>query len=186
MNEKLIHNDAQSDTLHERSKSRNDLIKQKQGNNRETVTEQNSENSSTQNDEDVSSCFLINQKLSEIGSLKGGDKEEFKNSQTQVEVFLDSLSVELNFMMHGNQNLSREIIYQRLESCIDNLYVSQSIESITQSKLGNKLSAIYHQLIRVNDTSSQIVSISIQILQSQIQPSSINIQRVTQISHSPN
>lgn len=45
--------DAQSDTLHERSKNRNELIKNFKGNNREIVTELNSENSSTHNDEDV-------------------------------------------------------------------------------------------------------------------------------------
>jgi flagellin-specific chaperone FliS len=91
--------------------------------------------------------------------LKSHDQQEFKNTLLQVEVFLDSLGVELNFMMNGNQNLSREILYQRLQNCIDNLSTSLNIESITQSKLGNKLSAIYHQLIRINDTSSQLVKI---------------------------
>lgn len=90
-----------------------------------------------------------------MGSLKGGqNQQEFRNSLKEVEIFLESLTVEINFMMHGNQKLSRETIYKRLDNCIDNLKMSLSIESITQSKLGNKLSAIYYQLLRINDTSS--------------------------------
>jgi len=90
-----------------------------------------------------------------MGSLKGGqNQQEFRNSLKEVEIFLESLTVEINFMMHGNQKLSRETIYKRLDHCIDNLKMSLSIESITQSKLGNKLSAIYYQLLRINDTSS--------------------------------
>ena len=104
--------------------------------------------------------LITKKKFSEIGSQKGNNTEAFKNSLKEVEIFLDSQSVELNFMRNGHQNLSREVIYGRLSQVIDNLETSQSIDSITQSKLGNKLSSIYNQLLQIND----IQSIPVRIL----------------------
>lgn len=54
--------------------------------------------------------------------------------------------------MNGNQNLSREILYERLHQVIFNLESTLNIESITKSKIGNKLSAIYQQLVQIQDT----------------------------------
>jgi hypothetical protein len=55
-------------------------------------------------------------------------------------------------MRSGNQNLGRDLIYNRIDQVLDRLEASLSIESITQSKLGNKLSSVYSQLLQINDT----------------------------------
>jgi hypothetical protein len=62
-------------------------------------------------------------------------------------------------MRSGNQNLGRDLIYGRIDQVLDRLEASLSIESITQSKLGNKLSSVYNQLLQINDTGSSPVKI---------------------------
>jgi hypothetical protein len=55
-------------------------------------------------------------------------------------------------MRSGNQNLGHDLIYNRIDQVLERLEASLSIESITQSKLGNKLSSVYSQLLQINDT----------------------------------
>lgn len=45
-------------------------------------------------------------------------------------------------------------IYTQLAHVVTNIENTLSIESITQSKLGNKLSGLYYQLRKINDSSN--------------------------------
>lgn len=75
-----MHEDAQSDTLHERAKNppnHRQTYNNLQINSREIVSELENDQQNHFDDD----------KISEIGSLKGADTEHFRNSLKETEIF---------------------------------------------------------------------------------------------------
>jgi len=149
--------DAKSDIVCATKKQKDDDL-------RGIVTEMNSERNSVGGNQDnlseLSSLTNPNPKfqmrLQSESNKKIQPEFSMKNRLMQIEMFLDSLVVELNFIFNKNPNVSTEIIYQKLDDCLDNLYDDLTIDKIVQSKLGNKLSGIYQQLLRINDVKSTL------------------------------
>lgn len=76
-------------------------------------------------------------KFSTLSCMNYRTQEEIEKHQERLramETLMDSLSVELSFLIQKNKNLVKEIVYQKLLDTIEELDESLDIEGIIKSK----------------------------------------------------